>query len=145
MFKVKWSMVIVALLLMAACDKVPINGDLDGMWQLMSIETPEGKVDAKPRRVYMSVQLHLTQWNNLLANRTFFARFTHRGDSIRFYDFVKSSGHNSLITPADVATENGLLNEWGIHSVDASYHIDRLTDSSLILHDNDTILTFRKF
>ena len=135
-------------LLAGSCDKVPINGDLDGMWQLMDIATPAGHVDAKPKRVYISVQLHLTMWENKLADRKYYAHFEHRGDSIRFYDFVHASLHQNTTQDDERITmqemSEGLLDDWGVHTTDARYRIDHLSDSHLILHSNDTIISFRK-
>ena len=46
------------LLLMAgACGKMPINGDLDGRWQIMKIEYASGEEEV-PERAYYSVALH---------------------------------------------------------------------------------------
>ena len=135
-------------MLFSTCDKVPINGDLDGMWQLMNIETPSQQVDAKQRRVYVSVQLHLTMWENKLSGDTYYAHFEHRGDSIRFYDFVHASLHQNASQDDERISakemSDGILDDWGVHTLDARYRIDHLSESSLILHSNDTILTFRK-
>ena len=46
------------LLLMAgACGKMPINGDLDGRWQIMKIAYASGE-EENPERAYYSVALH---------------------------------------------------------------------------------------
>ena len=65
-------------LLLNSCDKVPINGDLDGLWQLTTIQTPESTRDVKSTRAYLSIQLHLSQWDN--NGTTFYAHFVHEGD-----------------------------------------------------------------
>ena len=45
------------LLMASACGKMPINGDLDGRWQIMKIEYASGE-EEMPERAYYSVALH---------------------------------------------------------------------------------------
>ena len=132
--------------LFTSCDKVPINGVLDGLWQIMTIETPAGTRDVKADRAYLSIQLHLSEWDHN-ANR-YYAHFSHEGDSLCFYDFAHNSKHSSnadddtWITPSEMSA--GLLDIWGIHTLNARFHINRLNGSTLILQAADTTLTFRK-
>ena len=44
------------LLMASACGKMPINGDLDGRWQIMKIEYASGEEDM-PERAYYSVAI----------------------------------------------------------------------------------------
>ena len=140
---------IVALLTLTACDKMPINGDLDGMWQLMSIQTPDGVRDMKSQRVYISIQLHLTQWNDLSTNRTFFSHFTHRGDSLNFFDIAHASKHavddnqDEWVTPKEM--HEGLFDCWGIHSINPRFRILKLDSEAMELQQADTLLRYRKF
>ncbi len=136
-------------LMPTACDKVPMNGDLDGMWQLMTITTPEGTRDVKNDRVYTSFQLHLVQWKKIYEDATFYSHFRHTSDSLYFYDFAHSSNHaiddnqDEWVTPAEM--NEGLLDAWGIHSIDARYRVLQLDDNALRLQQADTLLYFRKF
>ena len=126
-----------------------MNGDLDGMWQLTSITTPDSTRDTRSQAVYMSIQLHLVQWNNVQRGRQFFSHFTHTADSLLFYDFVHPSKYavdnnkDEWITPAEM--HEGLFDAWGIHATDARYRIRRLDPHNLTLESVDTTLTFRKF
>ena len=45
------------LLMASACGKMPINGDLDGRWQIMKIAYASGE-EENPERAYYSVALH---------------------------------------------------------------------------------------
>lgn len=133
-----------------SCDKVPMNGDLDGMWQLTTITTPDTTRDTRSQAVYMSIQLHLVQWNNIGGgNLQFYSHFTHTGDSLLFYDFAHPSKHavddneDEWVTPQEM--NDGLFDAWGIHSTDARYHIRHLDPLNLTLESADTTLTFRKF
>ena len=135
--------------LLPSCDKMPMNGDLDGMWQLTSITTPDSTRDTRSQAVYMSIQLHLVQWNNVQRGRQFFSHFTHTADSLLFYDFVHPSKYavdnnkDEWITPAEM--HEGLFDAWGIHATDARYRIRHLDPHNLTLESADTTLTFRKF
>ena len=143
-------MATIALLCLGGCDKTPINGPLDGMWQLMTIETPGSTRMTEQQLVFVSFQLHLTQWDQKDTRNVFFAHFSHEGDSIRFYDFAKAALHDlsegdddHILTPTQM--HNGAMDLWGIHSVDARYNVLKLNHKDLILQDADTTLTFRKF
>ena len=45
------------LILFVGCGKLPINGDLDGQWQIQEIRYTDGRVET-PERAYYCVQLH---------------------------------------------------------------------------------------
>lgn len=137
------------LLALTACDKMPINGDLDGFWQLMTIQTPDGVRDVKANRVYTSFQLHLTQWDDMAGGRIFFSHFTHTSDSIIFFDIAHASNHavnddqDTWVTPQEM--HEGLFDCWGIHSINPRFRVLKLNGTALELQQADTILVYRKF
>lgn len=138
------------VLLLAACDKVPINGVLDGMWQLTTIATPDTVRHTTAEQLFVSFQLHLTQWEKKTTGATIYAHFTHRADSIAFSDFAERALHDlsagdddHIFTPAQMA--GGVMDAWGIHSANARFRVMELNHTTLVLHDADTTLTFRKF
>ena len=49
--------VVLLVLIVSSCGKMPINGDLDGRWQIMKIAYVSGEEDT-PERAYYSVALH---------------------------------------------------------------------------------------
>ncbi len=133
---------------MVSCDKVPINGDLDGMWQVMTIQTPQGVRNMKAERAYLSVQLKLCQWDN--AKRRYYSHFEHQGDSLFFYDFAYISLHrtkdddNEWMTEYDMVKKK-IMDVWGIHNLNARYRVIELNGDNLTLQSADTIISFRKF
>ena len=139
----------ISLLLLSiyACDKVPINGQLDGMWQILNIYTPDSTRTVKDSQAYLSFQLHLSQWD--FNNQRCYAHFRREADSIFFFDFSRLSAHTTSADddPAITDTEmaNGLMDIYGFHTTNARFHINRLDHSRLVLQAQDTILTFRKF
>lgn len=136
-----------AVLVIISCDKVPINGPLDGMWQLTDIETSTGKTDAKPSRAYLSIQLHLSEWE--INGKRYYSAFSKDNDSIYFERFRHHSLHrtsaddNEEVTTEELAA--GAFDAFGIHTPSANFHINRLDGSHLELQRADTILIFRKF
>ena len=133
-----------------SCDKTPMNGPLDGMWQLMSVATPDGTRSTRADELFLSFQLHLTQWEKKHTARTYYARFERRGDSLIIANITRAAMHDLStgdddrpLTPAEMAA--GELDGWGIHTVAPRFHINRLDRNDLILQTADTTLTFRKY
>lgn len=58
----RYIITVLLVLTASACGKRPINGDLDGRWQIMNIEYTSGDEEI-PERVYYNVALHT---NNLM-------------------------------------------------------------------------------
>ena len=135
--------------LLVSCDMTPINGALDGRWQLTSIETPATIRKTKDNLVFLSIQLRIAQWDDFTHNRRYYSHFTHQGDSLFFFEFVHPAAHsvndntNKPISADDLSL--GLMDAWGIHTFDTRYRVQTLTHSSLILEKADTVLCFRKF
>lgn len=117
------------------------------MWQIMTIQTPDGTRTVKSNRAYLSFQLHLSQWD--CGTKRYYAHFSHTGDSIFFYDFKHDSLHrtkaddNEEITIEEMTKEK-IMDEWGVHHLDARYHVQHLNSDELVLERADTVLHFRK-
>ena len=71
-----------------SCGKMPINGDLDGRWQLMTIDCHENGEQTYPEYTYYDVSLHLMELkqkkdgNETLGFSSLKARFQHIDDSL---------------------------------------------------------------
>ena len=138
---------LVLLLLLTSCDKVPINGDLDGLWQLMSIQQGDDVRDTKADRLYCSFQLHLFMLGEDSGPREYFGRFEHEGNTIRFYSFTyrskytEESNYDQLMTDdADLA----VIAPWGFYSTDCTFDVVTLNSSTLVLRSGNTTITYRK-
>ncbi len=143
------SLVLIATAL-TSCDKTPMNGVLDGMWQLEQVRVGTATAERRDSLVFVSFQLHLTQWDKKNTSQRYYAHFEHTGDSIRFYDFAAAAKHDlsegdndTWLTPAQMS--DGIMDEWGIHTTDARYRVIELNHQQLVLQAQDTTLTFRKF
>ena len=135
-------------LLLSSCNKTSVNGPLDGMWQLTTIQTPSSESSVADSLIFVSIQLQLAQWNDMRHGTKYFSRFLHQGDSLLFYDFAYDSqyslqsNYNEWLTADEAAT---LLRPWAIHTLRPAFRVQTLTRSTLVLQKADTILHYRKF
>ena len=131
-----------------ACDKMPVNGDLDGQWQMTSIKHVghAAPTSALKGKVYWSFQLNLlsiyTPEDKHNGSESYtFCRFQVKGDSLHI---TKSYVH-SMDKDVEVEETATYLDRVGLHSNRESYAIKTLTDSRLVLHSNYHELEFRKW
>lgn len=124
----------------SSCDKMPCNGDLDGMWQLMSISNDSIETSTKDLKIYYSFQLHLLQLNKETSPyKRFYAHFNHSNDSLKIYDVCEKSDLNIFISNPDT------LKEFGITELKDGFKVNSLNSKTMILEKEGTTLTFRKF
>jgi hypothetical protein len=126
MKKIVWLMGI--LLTMEACEKIPINGKLDGRWQLMNIEYPNGTSES-PERTYYSVQLHMINLYKV-GGANLYGTFAHEDDSLHIVmrQTVKEA-----------------VKSFGINDTIVSLGVETLTSNRMILSGSYARLSFRKF
>jgi len=132
---------------LSACDKMPMNGDLDGMWQLMSEENDSTAADLKSTRHYISFQLHTAQLGTATNPRCYYARFRHTADSLQLLTLcansinASDSDDNTPVPPDSLAS----LRAWGIYELDPAFEVVKLNASTLVLQSAHSLLRFRKF
>lgn len=152
------SLSFLCLLAILSCDKIPANGKLDGMWQVMMVEDDGTVTDMKDKKVYWSFQLGLVQFSTHNSSRykRMYARFKRESVELRFYDFFydsenfSESDNNEWVTP-DKAS---LLNPWGVYPeadeeqtgrIKKTYTITTLDDNTLIVSSYRESVVLRKF
>ncbi len=125
------------MLLPAGCQKSPINGNLDGQWQVMEV-SPEPSETIIDRRLYMCFSLHTVQL-------TFYGSGPWQsGNILQFSDKTLSLEFPYVsLDPTDKDEE--ILRQYGINSNPVTFSIERLDSKKLILRDGDTVVTLRKF
>jgi len=132
----------------AACDKLPKNGDLDGMWQLTEM-TPAATgmpADKKADAIYWSFQLNMMNIHTPNARhngKTYntMGLFERRGDSLHVNRvFVHYVNRDSLI--ADPASTT--LDAVGIHGNSGHFYIEQLSSRHMTLSSDFCRLKFRK-
>ena len=117
------------LLLMAgACGKMPINGDLDGRWQIMKIEYASGE-EEMPERAYYSVALHTINLMKVdVTSQT--GNMEYTGDS--------------LFVVMPISKVEDLL-PFGMNGTEQRFGVKELTSKYLVLQSDYVRLEFRKF
>lgn len=154
---------LICLMMFAAssCDKLPEDGDLDGMWQLMSVQQyADGTTkDVKSERIYWCERNGLLQFS-LKDGRepTLYAHIRWEGSQMHIYDLGTCLSHN--VTKENIVwvpVENAdSLKYWGLwcsKETDAShkgnlridYFVEKLNSSDMILRNDSTRLVLRKF
>lgn len=151
------SCLLLSLICLTACDKLPENGDLDGMWQLVELSeaAPDGSGygdarNMKSERIYWCVQLKLlsilrrdgTQNPTNGETEETLCRFNHAGGTFSITEmYYHYRNHDELIT--DEHFEG--LAFTGIHGNKADFRVERLNGKEMILCSDDSRLVFRKF
>jgi len=116
------------LLMASACGKMPINGDLDGRWQIMKIEYASGE-EEMPERAYYSVALHTINLMKVdVTSQT--GNMEYTGDS--------------LFVVMPVSKVEDLL-PFGMNGTEQRFGVKELTSKYLVLQSDYARLEFRKF
>ena len=140
-------------LTVCGCDKQSDNGDLDGMWQFLTVSyhsalaEEDSIVDIKAGKVYLSFQLDLAQIKSVNLDLdpeaiSVLMRFDHSGDRLTLYDFYHHyRTADSLFTDADSL----LLAPLGIKGSTCDFTVQKLNSQSMELSSDYADITFRKF
>jgi len=145
----------VMLALLASCEnKWPRNGDLDGQWQLLSIEHDGIVTDVKDKQLYLSFQLDLCQLSTASNHIQYYCYFERTGCNFertgRHIIFRQFSEIASLDTKTNdnlpVTAENlHLLRQWGYYSQIETFHIESLSKDDMVLRSDSARIVYRKF
>ena len=124
----RYMIAILLMLIVGACGKMPINGDLDGRWQIMKIEYASGEVET-PERAYYSVSLHTINLMQVgVTSQT--GNMEYTGDSL-FVEMPISKIENLL--------------PFGMNGTEQRFGVKELTSKQLVLQSDYARLEFRKF
>lgn len=120
------------------------NGDLDGLWQLRSIDTLSVGVsaDARERMIYWAVQRHIleVQDKHDTRNKIMF-RFSQRGDSL----FLSEPRVNNRDVGDTLVVDLSMLQPYGVNDFEESYLIEQLDGGQMVLKSKVLRLWFRKY
>lgn len=124
----RYIIMVLLVLIASACGKMPINGDLDGRWQIMKIVYASGE-EEMPERAYYSVALHTINLMKVgVSNQT--GNMEYTGDS--------------LFVVMPVSPVEKLL-PFGMNATEQRFGVKELTSKHLVLQSNYARLEFRKF
>ena len=149
--------IILLIIGLYSCDKLPKNGDLDGMWHLQRTThlktNPPYEENVATQRIYWSVQRDLLQITSY-SREIYYdeivkqsinkvqCRFEHTGTSLNINKIYLSYWvKDSLLT--DPTTR--IMEPFGIMGCADTFHIEHLGSKQMILVSDDKRLVFRKF
>lgn len=122
---------------LCSCDKKPINGKLDGRWQLMTIDYNDGSIK-ECERIYCSIQLHLVElMDKGTTPLTLIGHFSS-ADGVMMGEFKYQDNMEATVTEED-------LNRFGLNSSVTHFEVEKATGSKMILKSDYARLTYRKF
>lgn len=143
---------ILALLIVAsftACNSYLINGHLDGMWQLQTIErnNPDTIIRTEGDLFY-SFQRHtvlIGDYSNPdelvghLKDEQYVSLFEYERDSLIIGEFHLYYKRENL--PYDTTR----LKRFGIYDKHTAFHIEELTAKRMVLRSDSALITMRKY
>ena len=128
------------VLLIVSCERIFVNGDLDGMWRLKRVEVA-GSVEY-PDTVFYSFQRHLVMMGIYSETEHpknwYMARFRYEGDSIFMDNFYRYPGIDGVFVP-------GELENLHIYDSVPSFKVEHLSGEMLVLSSGDVQYTFMKW
>lgn len=130
---------ITMLVALISCDKVYINGDLDGMWQLQRVEI--GDTVEYPQGIYYSFQRHLVQ----------VGKYYEEGMPLRYTGNLDYKGNTLTISnlrkfleEEKPATEHELA-IFHLYDTETVFNIEKLNDEMLILCNDKKRYVLKKW
>jgi len=131
--KLKGFILLVSLFIFS-CEKRPVNGKLEGRWQLMNVSYLYDEEVWNPEFTYYDFTLNLLQLartgNSEFSTQSEWARFNHTDDSIHIYMIGSTSRKARL---------------FGMNDTIQHFEIEVLTGKNMILQSSFAKLKFRKF
>lgn len=140
------SFALLIIILISSCESYQIHGDLDGFWQVSTIEKKEtGEITSCNGDTYYSFQRELVLLSCVSPTapqgqmkENYIAYFTHENDSIYMTDFriyLDRSGKQAPLSK---------LEKFGLYDTYNSFCVEELTSKSLILNSQKARILLRK-
>ena len=127
-------------LLLCSCERIFINGDLDGMWRLRRVEG-ESFLET-PDSIFYTFQRHLVMMGIYSETEHpknwYMGCFEYQGDSIKMNNFYRYPGIDGIRVPAE-------LRNLYIFDTIAKFRVEHLSNDVLILSSSGTEYTFDKW
>ncbi len=121
------------LITMAGCQKSPVNGDLDGQWQVMTVE-PEAPETIIQDRIYLCISLHTCQLSVYGSGIWTSGNMSYSDDKLTM-EFPNANSPESIAR----------LKQYGIYSNPVTFTVVFPGKDKLVLKDKDAVVTLRKF
>lgn len=121
------------------------NGDLDGYWHLVRVDTlvTGRSSDLSEARVFWGIQMRLIEavdHDHDTGHYGYLFNFERQGQSLRLYN-----GHKHERADGDLPVEDAeTLAPLGINSLDDLFTIEQLSDDAMVLRDDRLRLWLEK-
>ena len=137
----------ICCLILSACNKLPKNGDLDGMWQITYIEHNGIITNVKNYRLYISFQLDLFQLTSAQNDKIYYGYFNRENDNIIFKQISDmAEEHPDIPDNYPITQENiSLIKPWGFYVLQDTFNIEKITKEIMILRSKYAHISYRKF
>ena len=142
--------VMVLLTFMSACDlHTSNNGDLDGFWQLTSMDTlSTGRSgDMRSQKIFWSVQASLLEMRDLhdvnpgMCHEPILFRFNHEGDRLSLSEPIANNRNISDSIVVDPVT----VRFYGLSRLDETFKVLQLDADNMTLQSEFYRMYFRKY
>lgn len=134
----------VCMLFVCSCElETSNNGDLDGMWHLVRVDTlsTSGVKYMEDDKIYWLFQFKLLQLEDKSGNKvSLLMRFEHKDNILRLYDpyiYDRTNGDKPL-------TDISLSAPYGVNSLEENFSIESLENGKMVLCTESLRLYFRK-
>lgn len=137
----------VFILLMTSCESYLIHEDLDGFWQVQTIENKQtDNITDCEGDIYYSFQRDLVLLTYNLPNRPtgqikehYISYFTHENDSISMGDFRIYLDKDATQAPLSK------LEKYGIYDIITTFYVEELNKKTLIISSDKARIKMRKY
>ena len=131
--------IIASIIMIVSCDiRTSDNGDLDGYWQLRSVDTlaTGGSCDTRDSLLFWSFQVHLLH-----------VRDNSNTDLYQILMRFNITGNQMTLTNPiiDLREANEIQKHYGIHDMPEKMTITTLNSSKMVLENRVVRLNFRKY
>ena len=132
-------------MIVGSCDKLPMNGKLDGKWQLKTIIKNSQKKNQEDSGIFWSLQLKLCQITYMRglfdgASNIANTRFLYKNDSLFIFNiYLNFRNRDSLIV-----TPTTIFEEAGITGSQEGFKVITLNKKDMLLENGNKKLLFRK-
>ena len=127
-------------ILLCSCERIFINGELDGMWRLRRVESDS--IQETPDSIFYTFQRHLVMMGIYSETEHpknwYMGCFEYQGDSIKMNNFYRYPGTDGIRVPAE-------LRNLYIFDTIAKFRVEHLSNDVLILSSSGTTYTFDKW
>lgn len=122
-----------------SCEKVYINGDLDGMWKLHTVETDDTVF--RPANIYYSFQRHLVMLGEHFEEgfpNYYLAEFDRVGDMLLMSNFYKYPVNQGV-------SDKEELEKYFIFGDTVRFRVELLDDEVLVMRDGPRVYNLKKW